>query len=306
MTIFLTVLKVIGWILLILLLILLFLIGILLFVPVRYRGKADIHNGITGAGSVSWLLHLLQVRVSFDDGALDAKARILFFRWDLLSSEEEEPDKAKEPEERLEEPDLADEPPEEESFTWEPLEKTEPKNRWKEELEEKNPGLKSSDKAEDTKKRCFSIKDKVADLVQSIKEFFSRMKERWKNTKVTYRKLQRMIEDERNRKAVSHLKKELFFLLKVLCPGKLKLNLQFSAGAPDLTGQVLGICAMFPFGYQNRWSIYPDFEANEAYVSGETEIKGRIYLFHLAAIIIRVVLDKNCRRLYRMKNKYFG
>lgn len=117
----------------------------------------------------------------------------------------------------------------------------------------------------------------------------------------TKNKVTAFINDSRNQKALGHLKKEVFYLLKVICPKRLKLKLQFSTGDPAYTGILLGVLAMFPLGYQKKWEVTPDFEGEEAYAEGEFDVKGRILVFQLVLIVIRLFLDKECRRMY---NKY--
>jgi hypothetical protein len=73
----------------------------------------------------------------------------------------------------------------------------------------------------------------------------------------------------------------------------------FSTGSPDTTGEVLGVIAMFPMAYQNRWNIAPDFEADHFYVEGEAQLSGRIFIYQLAGIILRILKDRNCRRLFK-------
>ena len=81
-------------------------------------------------------------------------------------------------------------------------------------------------------------------------------------------------------------------------PYKLYLKAEFSAGSPDKTGMVLGILTMFPIGYRNKWKIRPDFEREEIYINSEFDIKGHIFLYKILVIAIRVLVDKNCRKLY--------
>lgn len=81
-------------------------------------------------------------------------------------------------------------------------------------------------------------------------------------------------------------------------PYRLKLNLEYSTGSPDTTAQLLGILTMFPIGYQNRWNVHPDFTADNAYAEAEFDVKGRILGFSLLKLILGLVLDKDCRKLY--------
>ena len=111
-------------------------------------------------------------------------------------------------------------------------------------------------------------------------------------------KLKREYSDERNKAAFSHLKKELFIILKRICPRRLKLTMVYSTGSPDTTGISLGVLACFPVGYTNRWRITPDFESENPYAKGSFDIKGHVIVISILAATLRILFDKNCRRLY--------
>ncbi len=111
-------------------------------------------------------------------------------------------------------------------------------------------------------------------------------------------KLKREYSDERNKAAFLHLKKELFIILKRICPRRLKLTMVYSTGSPDTTGISLGILACFPVGYTNRWRITPDFESENPYAKCSFDIKGHVIVISILAATLRILFDKNCRRLY--------
>ena len=110
--------------------------------------------------------------------------------------------------------------------------------------------------------------------------------------------LKREYGDERNKAAFSHLKKELFIILKRICPRRLKFTMVYSTGSPDTTGILLGILACFPVGYKNKWQITPDFESEKPYAKGSFDIKGHVIVISILAATLRILFDKNCRRLY--------
>lgn len=68
MTIFLTVLKIIGIVLLALLCLILAVVLLVLFVPIRYRADGAYQEKLEAKVQVTWLMHLLAVRAAFDDG----------------------------------------------------------------------------------------------------------------------------------------------------------------------------------------------------------------------------------------------
>ena len=117
-------------------------------------------------------------------------------------------------------------------------------------------------------------------------------------------KLKKILTDERNKAAVVHLKDELFYLIQVLLPKQSKVDAVFSTGSPDTTGQAFGVLSCFPIIYQESWSLIPDFQAEEPYFKGNFWGKGKVYGYKIVGIILRIVFDKNCQRLYTIINKF--
>ena len=139
----------------------------------------------------------------------------------------------------------------------------------------------------------------------SDESIISKIKGIIERIKAAYPKAKRIFTDEKNKEAVSHLKKEFLYLLKVLLPKKSKIDAVFSTGSPDTTGQAFGILACFPAMYQKNWSVLPDFESDEFYLRGTIWGKGRIYGYEIVGMILRILFDKNCRRMYTMINRFF-
>ena len=140
---------------------------------------------------------------------------------------------------------------------------------------------------------CMPMSEEISK--KSHKKQFKDKSEKIKNC---IYKLKREYSDERNKAAFLHLKKELFIILKRICPRRLKLTMVYSTGSPDTTGISLGILACFPVGYTNRWRITPDFESENPYAKGSFDIKGHVIVISILAATLRILFDKNCRRLY--------
>ena len=77
--ILLMILKVIGVILLVILGLILAAVLLILFVPVRYRADVSFEGKPDGEAAVSWLLHLVRIRVSYHEQA-DVSGRVLWFK----------------------------------------------------------------------------------------------------------------------------------------------------------------------------------------------------------------------------------
>lgn len=85
------ILKIIGIILAVLLGLILLLLLLVLFVPVRYRAYGIKKGGECRAeAKLSWLLHLISIPISYQNGELSARLRILGFPVLNLLEEEKE------------------------------------------------------------------------------------------------------------------------------------------------------------------------------------------------------------------------
>ena len=135
--------------------------------------------------------------------------------------------------------------------------------------------------------------EKIRNILQKILYFLRNIQTFWKKGTRTCRKWYRFFNDEKNKKAFSNIWKQLEHLIVSVLPKRLKLWLKYSTGSPDTTGQVLGILAIFPVGYRNHWNIIPDFTAEADFT-----VRGRIFGVQILALALRIILDKNCRRLY--------
>ena len=242
MSIVLFILQILGIILLVLLGIVVLMILLLLFSPLTYIAEGDIRKTKWAKVRVSWLLHAIGIRFSYEDNLIYGVVRVLWkkttFSYDLTQPKEES------------------------------------------DIEEQKVVKKKP------KKEKHSVIERVKEFVQIIKN--------------AYPKIKKIFTDDRNKQAVIHLKKELFYMIKIMLPKKSRVRAKFSAGSPDTTGQLCGGLALFPVIYQSGWELRPDFAAEEAYFEGDFFGKGRLYLFQIVGILLRIIFDKNCRRMYTM------
>lgn len=278
-----TILKVIGIILLVVLALILTALFCVLFVPVKYRAVGSFENtDIRAKAHVSWLFHLFALHIEYADET-DGYIRFAFVKrklFDDADSDYENDEKAAE----ASDDDVMDE-----------AAKTETEDKVSENTgdepkisADENQHIKQQTKL--THQKTYKKRNK-----KSHKKQFKEKSEKIKNC---IYKLKREYSDERNKAAFLHLKKELFIILKRICPRRLKLTMVYSTGSPDTTGISLGILACFPVGYTNRWQITPDFESEKPYAKGSFDIKGHVIVISILAATLRILFDKNCRRLY--------
>lgn len=298
-----TILKVIGIILLVVLALILTALFCILFVPVKYRAVGSFDNtDIRAKAHVSWLFHLFALHIEYAQET-DGYIRLAFVKKKLFDNYEalddgDMDDAAKtETEDKVSE-NTADESkiPADESkipagesahITDEQTENESTAQTHNEQrtVNDENQHIKQQTKLTHKKPHKKQFKDKSEKIKTGIG------------------KLKREYGDERNKAAFSHLKKELFIILKRICPRRLKLTMVYSTGSPDTTGILLGILACFPVGYTNRWRITPDFESEKPYAKGSFDIKGHVIVISILAATLRILFDKNCRRLYNRMSR---
>lgn len=298
-----TILKVIGIILLVVLALILTALLCVLFVPVKYRAVGSFDNtDIRAKAHVSWLFHLFALHIEYADET-DGYIRLVFVKKKLFDNYEalddgDMDDAAKtETEDKVSEnttdeskipadesAHVADEQTENESTA-----QTHNEQRT---VNDENQQIKQQTKL--THQKTYNKRNKKPPQKPHKKQF----KDKSEKIKTGIDKLKREYSDERNKAAFLHLKKELFIILKRICPRRLKLTMVYSTGSPDTTGISLGILACFPVGYTNRWRITPDFESEKPYAKGSFDIKGHVVVISILAATLRILFDKNCRRLY--------
>lgn len=294
MSIFLLILKIIGMVLLVILGLLLAVVLLVLFCPFVYRIKGSYHEkNLQLHVRIWWLGRLLGFCADTKEEGLETYLRILGFRKKLHLQKEEA---ATDFENSAQEADLQEQ-------TADCKTEVSPSLTTMEDTTSKTSTQQLTD-PDDTKKKPFFLK-RIVDFIRKFPEkilyFLKHMRTFWKKGMRMCRKWYQFFNDEKNKKAFSNIWKQIRCLLKAVLPKQLKLCLQYSTGSPDTTGQVLGILAMFPVGYRNHWNILPDFTAEEFYAEADFVIHGRIYGVWILALAVRIILDKNCRRLY---NKY--
>ena len=288
--IFLNILKIIGIVLVVLLCILLVLILLVLFYPVKYRifgtevydkeNKSDIHIRL------SWIFHLIGVNVEIDP-ELTAGLRILFVKKNLIKDSDTSNDDENDRNDNADDGSSYDSGANDNESAQKVVKKDviETENNSSDNKDIYDNNISDNEDSYDSD----DTSEEESDTEREIK------KEKIKRLTA---KIKKILKDDSCKEALNKIKTELINLLKAIMPYKLYLKAEFSAGSPDKTGMVLGILAMFPIGYKNKWKIRPDFEREEIYIDSEFDIKGHIFLYKILVIAIRVLVDKNCRKLY--------
>ena len=277
MSVLLLILKIIGIILLVILALFVLLIVGILFVPYAYRVKGSFHGKPDLTASIYGLGHLVGIGMILTENGTKIYLRICGIRKFLQSgNKENKTGNTDQYEENMGEGQKTD--PETGNY--------------------ENLPMPEMQKIKAFWQKIVKIPEKFKRVIARIRDFFHTIKSALGNVKKTIRKVKCLLTNESHKIAFTKLKTSVWQLLKILMPYRLKLNLEYSTGSPDTTAQLLGILTMFPIGYQNRWNVHPDFTADNAYAEAEFDVKGRILGFSLLKLILGLVLDKDCRKLY--------
>ena len=277
MSVLLLILKIIGIILLVILALFVLLIVGILFVPYAYRVKGSFHGKPDLTASIYGLGHLVGIGMILTENGAKIYLRICGIRKFLQSgNKENKTGNTDQYEENMGEGQKTD--PETGNY--------------------ENLPMPEMQKIKAFWQKIVKIPEKFKRVIARIRVFFHTIKSAFGNVKKTIRKVKCLLTNESHKSAFTKLKTSVWQLLKILMPYRLKLNLEYSTGSPDTTAQLLGILTMFPIGYQNRWNVHPDFTADNAYAEAEFDVKGRILGFSLLKLILGLVLDKDCRKLY--------
>ena len=157
------------------------------------------------------------------------------------------------------------------------------------------------------KQVCVKIKRffiTIGNKIKNLKNVFRKLKEKflsiWKLIQGLWEKKSKVVaffQSEENKAGIKLGLFSIWRLLKHIAPTKAKGYIHFGSGDPATTGQALGAAAAF-YGYYGKYvKVEPDFE--EEVLEGELFIKGRIRLFNLLIIGIKLLRDENFKRFIK-------
>lgn len=152
---------------------------------------------------------------------------------------------------------------------------------------------------------------KIKGIIHKIKGFFHKLKQTFMNIRSKVSQLLQLLrklldkknlvtlffQDEVNRAGIKLAIGHLISVLRHCGPQRIEGYVRFGTGNPEQTGKLLGIIAIFYGKYGLDVSIEPDFE--EKVFEAEGMVKGRIRIFHLLIIGIKVIRDKNIKSLIK-------
>lgn len=87
-------------------------------------------------------------------------------------------------------------------------------------------------------------------------------------------------------------------MIRHILPRKVKGELDYSMGEPDLTGYILAIYGMLYPGVYKHLTVRPDFE-REQFFDGKGELKGHFFVIVFVVLALRIALDKRMIRIIK-------
>lgn len=308
MAVLLLILKIIGIILLILLGLILLILAVVLFVPVRYQVSGSIGEKTTVRIAVTWLLHAVSWRAAYEEEGFSSQLRIFGITRKGKKPDDGEPgeddreDGAEEPEERSAADALLTDGEQKtgsiladgeqgEAERFDERQAKEPDPAEHKELEQANPAVRRKRRGGLVRRIWERIRAFFAGLVRKLRQLRAGIKEALKKIK----DVRTFLTDERHREVLPLIFTELKYLLTHFKFRRIRMDLTFSMGDPALTGQVLGGLCVLPFLYRYQVQVYPDFEAENTYVTGTFDIKGRARGLHIAVSAVRLLGKKEFR-----------
>ncbi len=322
------VLAFIGKVLLIILCILLFLIllvGLILFVPIRYKAYIEKHEDIEVKLRASWLLSIIHVAFVYTDG--EPRYKIRLFGIDLIkaaglfrrkkkkndSIEHKEDNRRKVYDEDTYEKnngeiyrkgtyekslDRGDEKLSEKEIL--KREVADKKDLEKEDIEEDY----NNDSTEGRKKGIrYKLEEivlfirKCIDTLKEAKDKLSELKDKAIDIKNKISIIKEFIFSEYVKGIICIVRGNVLKLLKKLKPRKLKSDIVFGMGDPCLTGEILGGIAVFMAVTGMMINVTPDFERQ--ILEGRLEVAGKIRIFALIRIALGIIMSKEWKSFYK-------
>lgn len=319
--ILLVILKIIGILLLVVLGIFLLAVLAVLFVPLRYtarvsRKEEEGEPPVRVWVKASWLLHLLNVRASYD-GKLLLRIRIAVFQVFGIPQPQKKPRKkqkkskvhrkAKEFGTQQKEIFPAqEEVPVEEAKSGQEIKGnlTEPDKAVEESRNAVETNVKKEEEPEKEKHATAKVpkskrrkKDVLANIRYTISNFYDKIKRILGNIEY-YREL---VKSDSFREAFALCKGQLFYLFHKIKPEKIVAEWIIGTDDPLLTGEILAVYGILYPLLGPKVRIVGDFDNKR--LEGELFLKGKLRVITFVKIFIKVYFDKNLKRLIQLCKK---
>lgn len=319
------ILKIAGIVLLSLFGILILLVLMVLFVPVRYNISADYHSRLTANIKISWLLNVLRLKASYAND-LSVKAYAMFFKIFDNNSDKEKKQKNKEGNKYIDDMYGADSSQETagqyaagrqnetsgagnsqdtavqvEALEADIKQHIESRSNYQHNEDDKHnrQSVSQPHKKKDLigrlKAALNSVKDKLISIKSKFKKLLKAIVDKKRSAWKKINDLKVIINDEENKELVRLIKKELKELIREITPVKYDVNVRYGCEEPYMTGRILGVIAVI-YGITGvQFNITPEFE--QKVLEGDIYMKGRVRIYRLLLIALRIYKNNRFRKL---------
>ena len=300
-SIILSILKIIGIILLCILGLLITAVLVVLFVPIRYKVLANSNINDTDkdyhvTARFSWLLCLVRGKYEYpSDKGLVVKVG----PFTVYGGPEKEKSSQKKKKGKEKKKDILSNESQNLQLK-EGSEKISGDNK-KEADDSRNDVNVNNDNVKEKKAGRKSLKEKKLYTRQRIYDKINKICTKIKYILANIRKYLDIIKTVEFTEAFALCKSSLLRLFRMIKPRKLKVCGKIGMKSPDQTGYVCAVIGVISPFFKKQIQIIPDFE--NYVVEGKILIKGRVYLFVVLIIGIKVFFDKNIRKVIDMFHK---
>lgn len=311
LAVILSILKWIGIVILVILGILFLVLGLVLFVPIRYKVDGFYKDNYQVHGKINWLLHIVSFTFDYDkEQPFHMKLRILGISiFDNLKKKENRK-KSKETVIEHAVPEIVASSVQEDNDTRK-IQAEDKNDERKEDNKHKDNKIAEVELIKEEKNPEEESPDKVDKLnfMEKVKLIWSKAIGIFRNIKYTIHKIYGTIKDiidnityyielfknDSTKAALVACKKQLIRIFKNLKPQKFQLNLHVGMDDPATMGDILGVWGMLYPIHQGHIDICPDFE--QAILEGEFYCKGRVTVYIYIWTVMIILFDKDIRRL---------
>ncbi|MCR5509045.1 MAG: DUF2953 domain-containing protein [Lachnospiraceae bacterium] len=307
MGIFLSILKITGLTILVLLAVILILICLVLFVPIRYRINSDkggIDLPVHFTARARWLLGIVSAVFDHNENGTSMSLRIFHIPLRRKKGKKENKhlfgSKKDRKETKAEEPSFSiysydeedDDLKEDKPYTAkETSDHKDPEGCTEEDVDNKKPRKSLLDIAGAVYERITGIADRVSSLLKGAGDAFENIE--YYHTA--------LFNDARNREAVRYIYDRIKRLIKSIAPRKIRGRLDYGSEDPADTGRVLAIASVLYPLYKKNLSINPDFE--NRILAYDIKLRGRIYLNVVGVVLLQLYFNKKVRRFKNIMKK---
>ena len=155
--------------------------------------------------------------------------------------------------------------------------------------------MDSKEEPEVVKEKKTGFFEKVRSKIKKIRETINNIIKKIKRLFRQKEEAQRILAKPETKTALKFAWDKLKRLLKHILPRKVKGYVAFGADDPATTGQILGILSIVYARTGELLTIRPNF--TEKQLESDVELKGRIQVFTLLVVAVKVFLNQELKQL---------